>query len=95
MYVTMRGTEDVLRNVRSTREGFVLVSLYSWMIITFGVAIARFVRGLVIHKIKFGGDDAAALAGSVRCPNSSPSNKSADKSVGRLYWHSRRLAVRT
>jgi hypothetical protein len=55
-----------LTNAKSTRSGFVLVSLYSWMVITFGVIIARFVRGLIIHKIKFGADDATALAAHVR-----------------------------
>ncbi|KAH7072140.1 hypothetical protein BKA63DRAFT_534944 [Paraphoma chrysanthemicola] len=52
-------------NAKSTRSGFVLVSLYSWMVITLGVVIARFVRGLLIHKVKFGADDAAALAAHI------------------------------
>jgi hypothetical protein len=64
-YSTMRNNEIALRHAQSTRGGFVLVSLYSWMVITVGVVVARFVRGLVVHKIKFGADDAAALASIV------------------------------
>lgn len=57
--------EDGLRLAKSTAGGFALVSLYSWMIITLGVTLARFIRGVIVHKTKFGADDAAALAGAV------------------------------
>ena len=59
--------EDGLRLAKSTAGGFALVSLYSWMVITLGVTLARFLRGVLIHKTKFGSDDAAALAGTVGC----------------------------
>lgn len=55
-----------LRNAHSTPGGFVLVSLYSWAVMTSGVVVARFVRGLLIHKVKFGADDNSALASMVR-----------------------------
>lgn len=57
---------DAVRNARTTHGGFVLVSMYSWMLITWGVLIARFVRGSIIHKIQFGPDDATAFAAHVR-----------------------------
>lgn len=46
-----------------------LVSLYSWTIFTLGIVIARFIRGTWIHKVRFGKDDAASLAASVRTHN--------------------------
>lgn len=57
--------EDGARLARSTAGGFALVSLYSWIVITLGVTLARFIRAVLIHKTKFGSDDAAALAGTV------------------------------
>lgn len=32
---------------------------------TWGVLLARFIRGLLVHKIRFGTDDATALIGHV------------------------------
>ncbi|KAH7084428.1 hypothetical protein FB567DRAFT_604277 [Paraphoma chrysanthemicola] len=64
MYLAMRNP-GATTNAKSTRSGFVLVSLYSWMVITLGVVIARFVRGLLVHKVKFGADDATALAAHI------------------------------
>lgn len=57
--------DDGVRLAKSTAGGFALVSLYSWMVITLGVTLARFIRGVIVHKTKFGSDDAAALAGTV------------------------------
>lgn len=62
----MRRYQANLRNAQSTPGGFVLVSLYSWAVVTSGVVVARFVRGLLIHKVKFGADDKSALASIVR-----------------------------
>jgi len=61
----MGSGEDVVRNAQTTGAGFVLVSLYSWMTITWGILIARFVRGLFLHRILFGADDVMALAGNI------------------------------
>ncbi|OAL02850.1 hypothetical protein IQ06DRAFT_345836 [Phaeosphaeriaceae sp. SRC1lsM3a] len=57
--------EDGIRYAKSTAGGFVVVSLYSWMVITLGVTLARFIRGVVVHNTKFGSDDAAALTGTI------------------------------
>merc|ERR1712113_1147289 len=48
----------------SAEGGTVLVSLYSWTIVTLMVTVARFVIGL-IHKVKIGWDDALILLGSI------------------------------
>lgn len=58
--------DDGPRNAPSTRSGFVLVSTYSWMCVTLGVAIARFGQGYIVHKIDMGPDDGTILASSVR-----------------------------
>ena len=52
------------RNARSAREGFVLVSLYSWTCVTIGVILARLIVG-AMHKLGFRSDDGTAVAGSV------------------------------
>ncbi|KAH8725650.1 hypothetical protein GQ44DRAFT_826452 [Phaeosphaeriaceae sp. PMI808] len=61
----MSQTAGMHRNAQSIRGGFVLVSLYSWAVVTLGIVITRFVRGLLIHKTAFGEDDATALAGHI------------------------------
>jgi hypothetical protein len=61
----MRSTGQNPRYAQSTPGGFVLVSLYSWTVMTCGIVIARFIRGLLLHKIKFGADDKSALASIV------------------------------
>lgn len=53
------------RHAASMRVGFVLVSTYSWMCITIGVALARFVLGLIVHKIEFGADNTTIFVGTV------------------------------
>lgn len=51
----------------SPEGGTVLVSLYSWTIITLLVTAVRFVIGL-IHKVKFDWDDATMIGGTVSRP---------------------------
>lgn len=57
--------EEGPRFARSPREGFVLVSLYSWTCVTVGVILARLAIG-ILRKVGFESDDGTALAGSVR-----------------------------
>lgn len=58
-------TESGPRYATNTRTGFVLVSTYSWLCMTVIVVVVRFVRGLIIHKSRFGYDDATTLMGTV------------------------------
>lgn len=58
------GSGQGARNAPNARAGVVLVSLYSWTAVTLGVAITRFVIGL-LHKVDFGLDDSMVLCGSV------------------------------
>jgi len=58
------GSEEGRRNGVSTRSGFVLVSTYSWTIITVGVLVGRFAQGHN-HKIEYGLDDVAVVAATV------------------------------
>jgi hypothetical protein len=58
------GSDEGRRNVVSTRSGFVLVSTYSWAIITVGVLVGRFAQGHS-HKIEVGADDVAIAAATV------------------------------
>ncbi len=46
--------------------GFLLVSTYSWTLITLGTVIVRFVQGVILRKVEMGVDDAAIIAASVR-----------------------------
>jgi hypothetical protein len=62
----MESSGEYHRNALSTPGGFVLVSVYSWMVITSGIVLARLIRGLFVHKIKFGLDDTSALASIVK-----------------------------
>lgn len=49
-----------------TATGFLLVSTYSWTLITLGTVIVRFVQGVIFRKVEMGLDDAAIIAASVR-----------------------------
>ncbi|KAF2708628.1 hypothetical protein K504DRAFT_534232 [Pleomassaria siparia CBS 279.74] len=60
------GSDEYPREAPSARGGIILVSLYSWICITIGVAIARFVVGS-IHKVHLDFDDAMVLVGSIAC----------------------------
>lgn len=84
---------DVVRNARTTQGGFVLVSMYSWIVITWSILIARFVRGSVIHKIQFGLDDATAFVGHVGYMKL-PQEQRADSILGHLHRRHYRLAIR-
>ncbi|KAF2127534.1 hypothetical protein P153DRAFT_343683 [Dothidotthia symphoricarpi CBS 119687] len=61
----MSSTPDGFRNAPTTRGGFMLVSLYSWMCITWMALIMRLTLGVVIHRVGFQRDDATALVGSI------------------------------
>jgi hypothetical protein len=59
-----RSPEPGPRNAPSTRGGVVLVSLYSWTLITLAGTIARYILGS-LHKTSFGIDDGMVIGGSV------------------------------
>ncbi|KAI0581168.1 hypothetical protein Ptr902_07412 [Pyrenophora tritici-repentis] len=52
------------RNAATTRNGFALVSTYTWACVVLLALVARFGQGYS-HKVGFGRDDAAIVAGTV------------------------------
>ncbi|KAL7773956.1 hypothetical protein CFE70_003924 [Pyrenophora teres f. teres 0-1] len=52
------------RNAATTRSGFALVSTYTWACIVLLALVARFGQGYS-HKVGFGRDDAAIVAGTI------------------------------
>jgi hypothetical protein len=58
------GSDEGPRNATTTRSGFILVSTYSWTVITVVVLVARFWQGHN-HKVEVGLDDVAIVAATV------------------------------
>ena len=52
------------RIASTTRNGFALVSTYSWACVVVLALVARFCQGYS-HKVYFGRDDAAIVVGTV------------------------------